>query len=46
MSLNSKSKGIYLKIRKILTKKIRFLTKKRDKTKKEIIEYPDRFTSL
>lgn len=46
MSLNSKSKGIYLKIRKILTKKIRFLTKKRAKTKKEIIEYPDRFTSL
>ena len=46
MWLCSKNKGIYRKIRKILTKNTWFLNKKRAKIKKEIIEYLDRFHSL
>ena len=46
MCLSSKSKGIYLKIRKILTKNTCFFNKKRRKKKKDIIEYLDRFHSL
>ena len=46
MGLDSKSKGIYLKIHSFLIKNTRFLYKKSKKSKKDIIEYLDRFHSL
>ena len=46
MGLVIKSKEIYRKIRKFFNKNTCFKLKKKIKKEKEIVEYPERFTSL